>query len=106
MPATTRTNMARITYKSITNRPSKMACNAARVGPRGIPGPNHGSTVEAGCQFQCQAVVEFVQALDVHLGLSQDRHEIRVADPPRDDMPMEMTGKAGACGFPLIQPDI
>src|SRR5947209_20348990 len=47
-------------------------------------------------QLRHEPVVEFEQALDDDLGLAQDRHEVGVAIPARDDVPVEVSGEPGA----------
>ena len=53
-----------------------------------------------------EPVVELEQALDDDLGLPQDGHEVRVAVPARDDVPVEVAGEPGPGGLAQIQADI
>ena len=67
-----------------------------------------GSTGHAGSRASSssESIVELVQALDDDLGLAQDRHEVGVSVPARDDVPVEMSGQSGPGRLPLVQPDV
>ena len=69
------------------------------------PPVSHGPSIFAG-QLGDQPIVKLGQALDDHLGLAQHGHEVGVAVPPRDDVPVEMAGQAGAGRLAEVQPDI
>src|SRR5437764_4215317 len=53
-----------------------------------------------------QQVVQRVERLDDDLDVGQDGHEVGVAVPARDDVPVEVAGKARPGGVPQVQPDV
>ena len=60
----------------------------------------------ASSDFRYQSVIKFIQAFNNHLGLSNNRHEIGIAVPAWNDVPMEVIWKPRARRFAEVEPDI
>ena len=57
-------------------------------------------------KFGLQMVVERLQRLGNHPHVLQEGHEIRVAVPPRDEMPMQVAGEPRSRRPPEIESDV
>ena len=53
-----------------------------------------------------KSVVKLVQTFDDHLRMGQNRHEIRIAIPAGNDMPVQVSRQAGTRRLALVEPDI
>src|SRR4051812_9486125 len=92
-----------------------MAAVRWREYPGGGPGgraddPGHLVTLSPGhlvvCQPGGQEVVECLEGLDDHAGVGDGGHEVGVALPAGDDVPVEVAGQAGAGGAAEVQADV
>ena len=115
-PTTTSTKTARIMIQQ--HRPIPLvavgpAAGAAVVSGRrspstgarpGMTGPS--ASGRFGAELGREPVVEFVEALDDHLGLAEHRHEVGVAVPPGDDVPVQVAGQPRAGRLAQVQPDV
>ncbi len=55
-------------------------------------------------QLRHEPVIELGQALDDDLGLAEDGHEVGIAVPARDDVPVEMAGSPAPADLPRFRP--
>src|SRR5207248_1669245 len=81
--------------------------SAARPGPARRPAPSPCRSLGVlGVERRAQPVPARLQVLDHHLGVAEDGHEVRVARPARDDVPVHVLGDAGSRGGSQVHPQV